>query len=176
VAPIARTYREERECADDVTQSVRAWNRPPIRLENADLTDYDAVFCPGGHGPMEDLAVNADSGRPLTAALKSCEPLGVVCHAPAALLAAVEADGTNSFKGYKVATFTNADPLAVELLIRDALTRAGFGVAVVSPAGGRDVLAPGRQSLRRLCRPDPPAPSIAQLHSDQHSAQASSLR
>ncbi len=50
--------------------------------------DYEAVFYPGGHGPMEDLAVDKDSGRLLTAALDSGKPLGVVCHAPAALLAA----------------------------------------------------------------------------------------
>ena len=53
-----------------------------------DLDEYAAVFYPGGHGPMEDLAVNADSGRLLTLALESGKPLGVVCHAPAALLAA----------------------------------------------------------------------------------------
>jgi putative intracellular protease/amidase len=47
------------------------------------------VFYPGGHGPMEDLAVNPDSGRLLASALASGKPLGVVCHAPAtdALLA-----------------------------------------------------------------------------------------
>ncbi len=83
--------------------------RNPIRLEDADLSDYSAVFYPGGHGPMEDLAVNADSAGLLTAALASGKPLGVVCHAPAALLATEGPDATSPFAGYRVTGFTNAE-------------------------------------------------------------------
>jgi len=89
--------------------------RSPIKIEEADPTAYDAVFYPGGHGPMEDLSVNADSGRLLTAALDSGKPLAVVCHGPAALLAAERADGTPTFAGYRLAAFTN-----------DEETQAGF--------------------------------------------------
>ncbi|WP_433566196.1 type 1 glutamine amidotransferase domain-containing protein [Nocardia sp. CA-151230] len=81
----------------------------PIHLADVRLAEYDAVFYPGGHGPMEDLAVNADSGRLLTAALASGKPLGVVCHAPAALLATADADGRSPFAGSRVAAFTNAE-------------------------------------------------------------------
>ena len=56
----------------------------PVRLEDVVLDDYAAVFYPGGHGPMEDLAVDATSGKLLIDALASGKPLGVVCHAPAA--------------------------------------------------------------------------------------------
>ena len=83
--------------------------RQPVKLEDVRLDDYDAVFYPGGHGPMEDLAVNADSGRLLTLALKSGKPLGVVCHAPAALLAAKNDDGSSPFSGYRLTGFTNAE-------------------------------------------------------------------
>jgi putative intracellular protease/amidase len=89
--------------------------RSPIKLEEADPAGYDAVFYPGGHGPMEDLSVNADSGRLLTAALDSGRPLAVVCHGPAALLAAERADGTPTFAGYRLTAFTN-----------DEETQAGF--------------------------------------------------
>jgi len=111
----------------------------PLKLEDVDLDDYAAVYYPGGHGPMEDLAVNADSGRLLTAALTSGKPLGVVCHAPAALLAAVAEDGTNSFAGYKVAAFTNAEEIQGGLadkakwLLQDRLTEAGVQVQVGEP-------------------------------------------
>jgi putative intracellular protease/amidase len=81
----------------------------PIKLEEVDLADYAAVFYPGGHGPMEDLAVDADSGKLLTAALESGKPLAVVCHAPAALLAATGSDGSNTFAGYTLTGFTNAE-------------------------------------------------------------------
>ncbi|MEV6426857.1 type 1 glutamine amidotransferase domain-containing protein [Nocardia sp. NPDC051463] len=82
--------------------------RQPIRLAEVDLADYDAVYYPGGHGPMEDLAVNAESGALLNAALDAGKPLGVVCHAPAALLATVT-DGKSPFAGYRVTGFTNAE-------------------------------------------------------------------
>ncbi|MFF4272480.1 type 1 glutamine amidotransferase domain-containing protein [Streptomyces sp. NPDC001536] len=111
----------------------------PIRVEDVDLDDYAAVFYPGGHGPMEDLAVNTDSGELLTRALESGKPLGVVCHAPAALLAAVKADGGNSFAGYEVAAFTNAEETQAgfadkaKWLLQDRLTEAGVQVRVGEP-------------------------------------------
>jgi putative intracellular protease/amidase len=61
--------------------------RRPIELADARLDDYDAVYYPGGHGPMEDLWRDADSGRLLLAALASGKPLAIVCHAPVAILA-----------------------------------------------------------------------------------------
>lgn len=92
----------------------------PLRLEEVQLDDYDAVFYPGGHGPMEDLAVNTDSGRLLTATLHSGKPLGVVCHAPAAMLAAEDADGTSPFAGYRMTGFSNAEETQVGLAERAA--------------------------------------------------------
>ncbi|MFB7559745.1 type 1 glutamine amidotransferase domain-containing protein [Streptomyces brevispora] len=81
----------------------------PLKLEDVDPADYAAVFYPGGHGPMEDLAVNADSGKLLLRVLDSGLPLGIVCHAPAAVLAATKDDGTNAFTGYRLTGFTNAE-------------------------------------------------------------------
>lgn len=77
----------------------------PIRLEDVRQADYDAVFYPGGHGPMEDLAVNADSGRLIADTLASGKPLGVVCHGPAALLATPR----GTLAGYELTGFTNAE-------------------------------------------------------------------
>ncbi|MER5636828.1 type 1 glutamine amidotransferase domain-containing protein [Kitasatospora sp. NPDC002227] len=111
----------------------------PVALADVDLDDFDAVFYPGGHGPMEDLAVDATSGRLLTRALKSGKPLGVVCHAPAALLAAVEEDGGNSFRGYRVAAFTNAEETQAGLaakakwLLETRLVEAGVDVRAGEP-------------------------------------------
>ncbi|MEU5095572.1 type 1 glutamine amidotransferase domain-containing protein [Streptomyces sp. NPDC020996] len=113
--------------------------RHPVRLEDVDLDDFAAVFYPGGHGPMEDLAVDAQSGRLLTAALHSGRPLGVVCHGPAALLAATGDDGANAFAGYRVAAFTNAEETQAGLagkarwLLQDRLTEAGVQVEEKEP-------------------------------------------
>ncbi|MBE9375990.1 type 1 glutamine amidotransferase domain-containing protein [Saccharopolyspora sp. HNM0983] len=111
----------------------------PIALEDADVAEYDAVFYPGGHGPMEDLAVSATSGRLLTDALDSGKPLAVVCHAPAALLAAERADGTNPFTGYRLTAFTNAEESQVGLadkarwLVQDRLVELGARFAEGQP-------------------------------------------
>ncbi|MFF9817283.1 type 1 glutamine amidotransferase domain-containing protein [Streptomyces sp. NPDC014006] len=113
--------------------------RRPVRLEDVTLGDYAAVFYPGGHGPMEDLAVDAGSGRLLTEALAAGTPLGVVCHGPAALLAARSSDGGNAFAGYRVAAFTNAEEIQggladqVKWLLQDRLTEAGVRVEAAEP-------------------------------------------
>ncbi|MEU6366885.1 type 1 glutamine amidotransferase domain-containing protein [Streptomyces sp. NPDC046931] len=111
----------------------------PLPLADVDLDEYAAVFYPGGHGPMEDLAVDADSGRLLAHALDSGKPLAVVCHGPAALLAATRADGSNAFAGYRVAAFTNAEETQsgfadrAKWLLQDRLTEAGVLVQTGEP-------------------------------------------
>ncbi|OBI91889.1 thiamine biosynthesis protein ThiJ [Mycobacterium sp. 1245805.9] len=89
--------------------------RRPIELANARLDDYDAVYYPGGHGPMEDLWRDADSGRLLTAALASGKPLAIVCHAPVAMLA-TRRHGASPFAGYRVTAFTNDEEDGIGLL------------------------------------------------------------
>ena len=81
----------------------------PMRIEDADIDDYAAVFYPGGWGPMEDLPDNAESGKLLTEWLASGKPLALVCHGPAALLATVGADGTSPFTGYRLTGLSNAE-------------------------------------------------------------------
>ncbi len=103
----------------------------PLRLEDVDVSSYVAVFYPGGHGPMEDLAVDAHSAGVLTMTLAAGTPLGVVCHAPAALLA-TEGDGEPSpFSGFRLTGFTNAEETQAGLddkapwLLQDRLVKLG---------------------------------------------------
>lgn len=91
--------------------------RRPLKLSDVRLEDYDAVYLPGGHGPMSDLAFDADAGRLLTAQLASGDPLAIVCHAPAAMLA-TRIHGESPFKGYRVTGFTNEEEEAVGLASR----------------------------------------------------------
>jgi len=88
--------------------------RRPLQLSDVRLEDYDAVYLPGGHGPMQDLAVDADAGRLLTAQLLSGKPLAILCHGSAALLA-TRIHGKSPFKGYRVSCFTNEEETAVGL-------------------------------------------------------------
>ncbi|MGW1723395.1 type 1 glutamine amidotransferase domain-containing protein [Streptomyces sp. NPDC002306] len=87
--------------------------RHPIALHDVRLEDYDALYLPGGHGPMEDLAVDSDCGALLKATLASGKPLAIVCHAPAALLATRDETGATPFAGYRVTGFTNDEEAGV---------------------------------------------------------------
>ena len=111
----------------------------PVSLDSVRVEDFAAVYVPGGHGPMQDLAVDADSGRLLTRAVQRGMPVGVVCHGPAALLAAVAEDGTNAYAGYRITAFTNAEEelagsaAKAKWLLQDRLTDAGLTVVVDQP-------------------------------------------
>ncbi|WP_371100825.1 type 1 glutamine amidotransferase domain-containing protein [Streptomyces sp. PU_AKi4] len=113
--------------------------RSPMALADVRVDDFDAVYVPGGHGPMEDLAADADAGRVLTRAVESGLPVGVVCHGPAALLAAVKEDGTNAYAGYRITAFTNAEEQLAgsaeraKWLLQDRLTEAGLTVVAGEP-------------------------------------------
>ncbi|GAA3027785.1 type 1 glutamine amidotransferase domain-containing protein [Kitasatospora sp. NPDC057738] len=130
VVPVAdRASLTDPELAEELAKIAEF--RQPLVLAEVDPADYDVVFYPGGHGPMEDLAVDADSGRLLTRALASGRPLGVVCHGPAALLAARAEDGGSPFAGYRVTGFTNAEEAQAGLadrapwLLQDRLVALG---------------------------------------------------
>jgi putative intracellular protease/amidase len=81
----------------------------PLRIEEVRIGDYDAVFYPGGWGPMEDLPDNAESGRLLVDWLASGKLVSLVCHGPAALLATVDAHGASPFHGYRLTGLSNAE-------------------------------------------------------------------
>jgi len=130
---LAPEFNGGQEGADKVAAALASFTelQHPVKLEDVHLDDYAAVFYPGGHGPMEDLSVDADSGRLLTRALESGKPLGIVCHAPAAMLAATKDDGTNAFAGYELTGFTNVEETQAGLadkakwLLQDRLVEAG---------------------------------------------------
>jgi putative intracellular protease/amidase len=119
--------------ADTVDEALAAFTglRRPFRLEDVRAADYDAVFYPGGHGPMEDLSGDAESARLLTETLESDKPLGIICHGPAALLATQGADGRSPFSGYRLTGFSNAEERQAGLadqapwLLQDRLVALG---------------------------------------------------
>ncbi|MEV8045262.1 type 1 glutamine amidotransferase domain-containing protein [Streptomyces griseoluteus] len=101
---------------EEIIRSAEVMRRP-LKLSDVRLEDYDAVYLPGGHGPMSDLAYDTDAGRLLTAQLASGDPLAIVCHAPASLLA-TRIHGVSPFKGYRVTGFTNEEEEGVGLASR----------------------------------------------------------
>ncbi|WP_103343781.1 type 1 glutamine amidotransferase domain-containing protein [Amycolatopsis sp. CA-126428] len=82
-----------------------------LPVSEIDIDDYAAVVLPGGHGPVVDLYKDADLGRLLTAADAAGTLIGAVCHGPAALLSAVDAEGNWLFAGRRMAAFTDEEEL-----------------------------------------------------------------
>jgi Ohr subfamily peroxiredoxin len=101
-----------------------------LRLDGVSEQDYAAVFYPGGHGPVWDLAEDPDSIRLIESFYGNGKPVVAVCHAPA-VLRHVRIDGQPIVKGKRVAGFTNSEEEAVQLtnivpfLIEDELKRLG---------------------------------------------------
>lgn len=103
----------------------------PMPLDQVDEAPYDLVFYPGGHGPMEDLSVDETSGALLTRRLRSGRPLALLCHAPAAILAAKNPDGSSPFAGYRMTGLSNVEERfnsfawKAKWLLEDRLVEAG---------------------------------------------------
>lgn len=101
------------------------------RLGSINIDDYDAVFYPGGHGPLWDLAEDATSIALIEKTLAADKPLGAVCHAPAIFRHPKAADGKSIVNGKKVTGFSNSEEGAVGLtnivpfLVEDMLKENG---------------------------------------------------
>ena len=101
------------------------------KLSAISANDYDAVFYPGGHGPLWDLTNDADSIHLIEAFWRANKPVAAVCHAPSVLLNVKDASGDLLVKGKKVTGFTNSEEAAVQLtdivpfLLEDELKSKG---------------------------------------------------
>lgn len=111
-APDAQTEATERFKADQTAQQLLASTTP---LSQIDPAGFDAVFYPGGHGPLWDLAEDKDSIALIEAFAAKDRPIGAVCHAPGVLRHVRGADGQPLVNGRKVTGFTNSEEEAVGL-------------------------------------------------------------
>lgn len=100
-------------------------------LREISVHDFDAVFYPGGHGPMWDLSRDEASAALVSAFFEAGKPVGAVCHGPAAFVPAKRADGTSVLTNRHVTGFANTEEEAVGLaklvpfLLQDRLVSLG---------------------------------------------------
>ncbi|MBD8724864.1 type 1 glutamine amidotransferase domain-containing protein [Oxalobacteraceae sp. CFBP 13708] len=87
-----------------------------VRLDTVSQADFDAVFYPGGHGPLWDLAEDRNSIALIESFIAANKPVALVCHAPGVLRHVKNADGTPLVQGKRVTGFTNTEEAAVELM------------------------------------------------------------
>lgn len=102
-----------------------------VKLASVKADDFDAVFYPGGHGPLWDLTNSADSIQLIEAFSAADKPMGFVCHAPAVLRHVRAENGEPLIKNRNVTGFTNGEESDVQLteivpfLIEDEFIRLG---------------------------------------------------
>ena len=127
-SPDAATSDTDRFNKDAETKE-RIANTKVLATINAD--DFDAVFYPGGHGPLWDLANDKTSIALIEKFNSQQKPIAFVCHAPAALKGVKDTNGNPIVKGKKVTGFTNTEEAAVQLtdivpfLVEDMLNENG---------------------------------------------------
>jgi putative intracellular protease/amidase len=143
--PDAQTEATERFRKDSAAQSALA---STVVLSSVKAGDYDAVFYPGGHGPLWDLAEDKHSIALIEDFYKAGKPVAAVCHAPGVLRHAKGADGQPLVKDKKVTGFTNSEEEAVQLthvvpfLVEDELKAKG-GIYSKGPDWASYVLTDG---------------------------------
>lgn len=124
----AQTKATERFKGDEAARHELAHT---AALSSVSADKFDAVFYPGGHGPLWDLAEDADSIRLIEAFAANNRPIGAVCHAPAVLKHPKGVDGALLVSGKAVTGFTNTEEEGVGLtdvvpfLIEDMLNANG---------------------------------------------------
>ncbi len=102
-----------------------------LKLRDLSADDYDAVFYPGGHGPMWDLASDQNSIELIESFTRQGKIVSAVCHAPSVLLNTRNAEGEPLVKNRKVTGFSNTEEEAVGLtavvpfLLEDELKKRG---------------------------------------------------
>jgi putative intracellular protease/amidase len=119
-APID-TFSENPQFATEATKryhtdaALQAKLSKTVKLTKVSEKDYDAVFYPGGHGPMWDLAEDKASEKLIENFYNNNKVIAFVCHGPVALKHAVDKNGVSLVKGKNVAGFTNGEEAAVGL-------------------------------------------------------------
>ncbi len=118
-----RRFEDDQAAQDELANTVK--------LSEVEMKKFDAVFYPGGHGPLWDLHNDRDSIALIESFIAAGKPVATVCHAPAVLLKARDKKGNPLVMGKRVTGFSNSEEAAVELtdvvpyLLEDELIAMG---------------------------------------------------
>ncbi len=139
-----QAYKDGKLLLQNLTQIKR-----PLKLSSLSaqfLSQFDGIFLPGGHAPMEDLVKDPYLGRILRYFHQQKKITALICHAPVALLSAGATGMPNGkwiYEGYRMTVFSNAEEIQEENLgvfggklnyyVADALLIAGANIEVAAP-------------------------------------------
>ncbi|KAK2036844.1 DJ-1/PfpI family protein [Colletotrichum somersetense] len=112
-------------------------------------SEFDAIFYPGGHGPMYDLAFDADSHKLIAEFAAQSKPIASVCHGPASIVNAKTNDGEYLIKGKRVTGFSNTEEdqagytAEMNFLLEDRLKENGGKYETADAPWGEKVVVDG---------------------------------
>lgn len=118
-----KRFKQDQEAQQALGNTVLLWS--------VTQQETDAVFYPGGHGPLWDLAEDAASITLIESMYAAGKPVAAICHGPAALVRAKRSDGRPLVEGKHVTGFANSEEEAAQLtkvvpfLVEDALKKCG---------------------------------------------------
>ncbi|KAG8899421.1 hypothetical protein FRB99_006722 [Tulasnella sp. 403] len=132
--------------SDDVVKQKLA---NALRVKDVNPSDYDAIFYVGGHGPVIDLASDEDNIKLANEIFRAGKPTAAVCHGPAALVGATDANGASIFKGREFTGFSNFEEeqvnqvKAIPFLLEDKLQEKGGKYVKADQPWGPKVVVDG---------------------------------
>lgn len=142
------SFRTESTRRFEADASANAQLAKTVRLDSVSSSAFDAVFYPGGHGPLWDLAEDAHSIALIESFVEAGKPTALVCHAPGVLRHVKATDGRPLVEGKQVTGFTNSEEEGVGLtqivpfLVEDELKAKG-GIYSKGPDWGSYVVTDG---------------------------------
>ena len=155
VAPLdpgsVKMFEKDESSVNFLNSQKKLWEQTtPLREFLGRADEFDALFFPGGHGPMFDLATDVDSNRLVREFWAAGKPVAAVCHGPAALANVTLEDGSRLVKGRTVTGFTNVEEDQVQLtgampfLLETALNDAGAKFVKADEPWGAKVVTDGK--------------------------------
>ncbi|KFH42099.1 chaperone protein-like protein [Hapsidospora chrysogenum ATCC 11550] len=155
VAPLdpgsVKMFEKDESSVNFLNSQKKLWEQTtPLREFLGRADEFDALFFPGGHGPMFDLATDVDSNRLVREFWAAGKPVAAVCHGPAALANVTLEDGSRLVKGRTVTGFTNVEEDQVQMtgampfLLETALNDAGAKFVKADEPWGAKVVTDGK--------------------------------
>jgi len=155
VAPLdpgsVEMFKEDKSSVNFLKNHKSVWeNTTPLKEFVGRASEFDALFYPGGHGPMFDLATDKDSIKIIEEFYAAGKIVAAVCHGPVVLAPAKGSDGEYIVKGKQVTGFSNAEEDIVKMseampfLLEDALVKSGAKFVKASEPWGEKVVVDGK--------------------------------
>lgn len=141
-------FKEDKIATDFLKQKALWTNTAP--LSSVSASDFDAVFVPGGHGPMFDLAIDASSQKLIADFAAQGKVVSAVCHGPAAFVNVKLPGGKHLLAGKKVTGFSNVEEeqvgltKAVPFSLEDELKKAAGGYEIADEPWAVKVVVDGK--------------------------------